>query len=66
MLPPTFRLRVPDAGVHVQVKRAWMTAVSATVMRCGGAVEGDLPDARQPWAVFARETPPASVRRVSI
>jgi hypothetical protein len=55
VLPPFFRLRVPEFGVHCVVKRAWMT--NADVVRCGGTVEGDLPDAARTWADFAREAP---------
>jgi hypothetical protein len=57
-LPPYFRLRIPEFGVHVVVKRAWI-APSAAVenVRCGGTVEGDLPDAARSWAEFAREAP---------
>ena len=55
VLPPFFRLRVPEFGVHCIVKRAWMTA--SDVVRCGGTVEGDLPDAARTWADFAREAP---------
>jgi hypothetical protein len=55
VLPPFFRLRVPEFGVHCIVKRAWLTA--SDVVRCGGTVEGDLPDAARTWAEFAREAP---------
>ena len=55
VLPPFFRLRVPEFGVHCVVKRAWMT--TSDVVRCGGTVEGDLPDAARTWADFAREAP---------
>jgi hypothetical protein len=55
VLPPFFRLRVPEFGVHCVVKRAWMT--SSDVVRCGGTIEGDLPDAARTWAEFAREAP---------
>jgi hypothetical protein len=64
VLPPFFSLRIPEFGVHVVVKRAWMVPLSATSMRCGGTVEGDLPDATRPWAEFAREAP-APVASVS-
>jgi hypothetical protein len=69
VLPPFFRLRLPEAGVHVVVKRAWMTPMNGSVMRCGGTVEGDLPDATRPWSEFAREarSPFAAVgRRFSV
>lgn len=57
-LPPYFRLRVPEFGVHVIVKRAWLgQSKSADIVRCGGTVEGDLPDAARSWAEFAREAP---------
>lgn len=56
-LPPYFRLRIPAFGVHVLVKRAWMAPVAPDLCRCGGVVEGDLPDASQPWVDFAREAP---------
>jgi hypothetical protein len=55
VLPPFFRLRVPEFGVHCIVKRAWMT--NSEVVRCGGTIEGDLPDAARTWAEFAREAP---------
>lgn len=57
VLPPYFSLRIPNVGVHVVVKRAWMAPVSPERMRCGGTVEGDLPDANQAWAQFVREAP---------
>jgi hypothetical protein len=65
VLPPYFELRVPAFGVHVVVKRAWMVPVGPALMRCGGTIEGDLPDATRPWAEFAREAPApvASVTR---
>jgi hypothetical protein len=55
VLPPFFRLRVPEFGVHCVIKRAWQN--SSDVVRCGGTVEGDLPDAARTWAEFAREAP---------
>ena len=57
VLPPFFRLRVPEFGVHCIVKRAWMSAGTQDVVRCGGTVEGDLPDAAQAWADFAKDAP---------
>jgi hypothetical protein len=58
-LPPYFKLRIPEFGVHVIVKRAWVASSgSAEAVRCGGTVEGDLPDAARPWTDFAREAPP--------
>ncbi|MEZ5286440.1 MAG: hypothetical protein R2712_16850 [Vicinamibacterales bacterium] len=57
VLPPVFSLRVPSFGVHVVVRRAWLAPLSPQVMRCGGTVEGNLPDADRPWAEFAREAP---------
>jgi hypothetical protein len=57
VLPPYFSLRIPDVGVHVVVKRAWMAPLSSDRMRCGGTVEGDLPDAGQAWVQFVREAP---------
>jgi len=57
-LPPYFRLRVPEFGVHVVVRRAWIAPAGAKeAVRCGGTVEGDLPDAARSWADFAREAP---------
>lgn len=56
-LPPYFSLRIPDFGVHVVVKRAWMAPAGSDVTRCGGTVEGDLPDAGQSWSEFARDAP---------
>jgi len=55
VLPPFFRLRVPEFGVHCVVKRAWLN--TSDVVRCGGTIEGDLPDAARSWAEFAREAP---------
>lgn len=65
VLPPFFSLRIPEFGVHVRVRRAWMTPVGPELSRCGGSVEGDLVDASRPWAEFAREAPApvASVTR---
>ena len=65
VLPPFFNLRIPEFGVHVLVKRAWMVPVSPVLMRCGGTVEGDLNGSTRPWADFAREAPApvASVKR---
>ena len=60
VLPPYFELRVPAFGVHVVVKRAWLVPVGPALVRCGGTVEGDLPDATRPWAEFAREAPAPS------
>lgn len=57
VLPPYFDLRIPEFGVHVRVKRAWMASAGAEATRCGGTVEGDLPGHRRPWAEFAREAP---------
>ena len=57
VLPPFFDLRIPDFGVHVRVKRAWMASAGPQVMRCGGVVEGDLPGATRPWSEFASEAP---------
>jgi hypothetical protein len=55
-LPPYFKLRIPEFGVHVIVKRAWM-APGRQIVRCGGTVEGDLPDAARTWAEFASKAP---------
>jgi hypothetical protein len=65
VLPPFFNLRIPEFGVHVLVKRAWIVPVGAERMRCGGTVEGDLNGATRTWAEFAREAPApvASVTR---
>jgi hypothetical protein len=65
VLPPYFNLRVPEFGVHVLVKRAWIVPVRADLMRCGGSVEGDLNGSTRPWAEFAREAPApvASMKR---
>ena len=65
VLPPYFELRVPAFGVHVVVKRAWLVPIGPALARCGGTIEGDLPDATKPWAEFAREAPApvASVAR---
>jgi hypothetical protein len=65
VLPPYFNLRIPEFGVHVLVKRAWIVPVNADIMRCGGTVEGDLNGATRSWAEFAREAPApvAAVRR---
>lgn len=57
VLPPYFNLRIPDFGVHVLVKRAWIVPVRADLLRCGGSVEGDLNGSTRPWAEFAREAP---------
>lgn len=54
-LPPYFKLRIPHFGVHVLVKRAWTTQGASRHTRCGGTVEGDLPDASRPWVDFVRE-----------
>ena len=64
-LPPYFNLRIPEFGVHVLVKRAWVVPVRPDLMRCGGSVEGDLNGATRAWAEFAREAPApvASVKR---
>jgi hypothetical protein len=64
LLPPYFSLRIPEFGVHVVVKRAWMVPLAPALTRCGGTVEGDLPDATLPWSEFAREAP-APVASVS-
>ncbi|MDH4065035.1 MAG: hypothetical protein OEW19_11595, partial [Acidobacteriota bacterium] len=56
-LPSVFSLRIPDFGVHVAVRRAWLAPVSPETLRCGGTVEGDFPDAARPWSEFAREAP---------
>lgn len=56
-LPPFFSLRIPEFGVHVLVKRAWLAPIAPQRMRCGGTVEGDLPDAVRPWSEFALEAP---------
>ncbi len=58
VLPPYFNLRVPEFGVHVVVRRAWLVPVGPARLRCGGTVEGDLPDATRPWAEFAHAAPP--------
>ena len=57
VLPPYFEFRVPAFGVHVVVKRAWLVPVGPALVRCGGTIEGDLPDATRPWSEFAREAP---------
>ena len=57
VLPPYFNLRVPDHGVHVLVKRAWIVPVRADLLRCGGSVEGDLNGSTRTWAEFANEAP---------
>lgn len=57
VLPPFFNLRIPEFGVHVLVKRAWMAPAGTEIMRCGGTVEGDLPGHVRPWSEFAREAP---------
>jgi hypothetical protein len=57
ILPPHFGLRIPDFGVHVVVKRAWMAPVGRESMRCGGTVEGELPGANRTWPEFAVEAP---------
>jgi hypothetical protein len=57
VLPPYFELRIPAFGVHVVVKRAWLVPAGSSLVRCGGTIEGDLPDATRPWAEFAREAP---------
>lgn len=57
VLPPYFDLRIPEYGVHVLVKRAWMAPVATDIMRCGGTVEGNLPGATRRWSEFAREAP---------
>jgi hypothetical protein len=57
VLPPFFNLRIPDHGVHVLVKRAWIVPVRADLLRCGGSVEGDLNGSTRPWSEFAREAP---------
>jgi len=57
VLPPFFHLRIPEFGVHVVVKRAWMAPVAADVTRCGGTIEGDVPGASRPWSEFARQAP---------
>jgi len=56
-LPPFFRLRVPEFGVHCVVKRAWTSAGAQDLVRCGGTVEGDLPDAARAWAEFTKDAP---------
>jgi hypothetical protein len=65
VLPPYFNLRIPEFGVHVLVKRAWIVPIGPDRMRCGGTVEGDLNGATRSWTDFAREAPApvASVRR---
>jgi hypothetical protein len=60
-LPPYFKLRIPHLGVHVVVKRAWRASAAAHSTRCGGTVEGDLPDATRPWSEFARAAADTSV-----
>lgn len=57
VLPPFFQLRIPEFGVHVLVKRAWMAPVAVDATRCGGTVEGDMPGATRTWTEFAREAP---------
>jgi hypothetical protein len=57
VLPPYFDLRIPEFGVHVVVKRAWMAPVGPELTRCGGTVEGDLPGHNRSWADFVREAP---------
>jgi len=61
MLPPYFKLRIPHLGVHVVVKRAWRASAASDSTRCGGTVEGDLPDATRPWVEFARAAADANV-----
>ena len=65
VLPPYFNLRIPEFGVHVLVKRAWIVPVTPELMRCGGTVEGDLNGATCSWTDFAREAPDpvAAVKR---
>ena len=58
VLPPYFNLRIPDFGVHVLVKRAWIVPVRSDLLRCGGTVEGDLNGSTRPWTEFAKEAPP--------
>lgn len=57
VLPPYFNLRIPDFGVHVLVRRAWIVPVRADLLRCGGSVEGDLNGSTRPWSEFAKEAP---------
>jgi hypothetical protein len=69
VLPPFFNLRVPEFGVHVVVKRAWMAPAGRDLLRCGGTIESDLPSAKRSWAEFAREAPApvsAVARRLAI
>jgi hypothetical protein len=57
LLPPFFGLQIPDLGIHVLVKRAWLAPAGPGGLRCGGTIEGDMPGARQKWADFVREAP---------
>lgn len=57
VLPPFFNLRIPDFGVYVLVRRAWMGPMASGSVRCGGSIEGDLRGASTPWADFARGAP---------
>lgn len=58
LLPPFFGLQIPDLGIHVLVKRAWLAPAGPGNMRCGGIIEGDMPGSRQKWVDFVREAPP--------
>jgi hypothetical protein len=57
VLPPHFGLRIPDFGVHVVVKRAWMAPIGRDAVRCGGTIEGELPGASRTWPEFVLEAP---------
>lgn len=57
LLPPFFGLQIPDFGVHVLVKRAWLAPAAPGSMRCGGTIEGDMPGAKLKWLDFIREAP---------
>jgi hypothetical protein len=57
VLPPRFRLRIPDFGVHVVVKRAWMAPFGVELMRCGGTIEGNVAGSTRTWPEFALEAP---------
>ncbi len=59
-LPPYFTLRVPDFGVVVMVRRAWV-APAGPLVRCGGTVEGDLAGAARSWVDFTQEVPAQAV-----
>jgi hypothetical protein len=57
LLPPFFGLLIPEFGIHVLVKRAWLAPAGPGSMRCGGTIEGDMPGSSQKWVDFVREAP---------